>query len=103
MPKPTRRGTFKVDATEVQGNEGAEVTFRALKVREMREYRDSPMTDRELLEAHVMDWAGIVDDDGKPLPSPSEDPMVLGELYLHEQQALARLLFQGPDGISAKN
>jgi len=71
-----RRTTFTIDASSVQGNEGAEVTFRALKVRE---------------------------DSGKPLPSPADDPDVLGELYVHEQLALARLLFSGPDGDSVKN
>jgi len=103
MPKPTRRGTFTVDAETIQGNEGATVTFRALKVREMREYRATEMTDRDLLEAHVLGWVGIVDDAGKPLPSPADDPEVLGELYLHEVQAMAALMYQGPDGPEAKN
>jgi len=98
-----RRSTFTVDASSVQGNEGAEVTFRALKVREVREYRETAMTDADLLREHVTAWTGIVDDSGKPLPSPADDPDVLGELYVHEQLALARLLFSGPDGDSVKN
>ena len=103
MPNAKRRSQFTVNAEAIQGNEGATVTFKALRVREMREYRATEMTDRDLLEAHVLGWVGIVDDAGQPLPSPADDPEVLGELYIHEQQALARLLFQGPDGDSAKN
>ena len=103
MPNAKRRSQFTVDAEAIQGNEGATVTFRALKVREMREYRATEMTDRDLLEAHVLGWVGIVDDAGKPLPSPADDPEVLGELYLHEVQAMAALMYQGPDGPEAKN
>jgi hypothetical protein len=97
-----RRNQFVVDAESVQGNAGAEVTFRALKVRVLREYRSTGMTDADLLERHVVDWSGFEDDNGKPLPSPKDEPEVLGELYLHEQR-LAQLLLQGPDGDAAKN
>jgi hypothetical protein len=61
------------------------------------------MTDSDLLKRHVLSWSGIIDDNGKDLPSPADDPEVLGELYLHEQVALAGLLFLGPDGPNAKN
>jgi len=98
-----RRRTFTVDASDVQGIEGAEVTFRALKVRTLREYRETAMTDRELLQQQIDSWSGFIDDAGKPLPSPADDPDVLDELYIHEQAAILRLLFQGPDGASAKN
>jgi hypothetical protein len=98
-----RRNQFTVDAESVQGNEGAEVTFKALKVRTIREYRETEMTDRDLLEKHIVSWSGIVDDDDKELPNPTDEPGILGELYVHEQVALARLLFQGPDGPEAKN
>ena len=98
-----RRGSFTVDAESVQGNPGAEVTFRALKVREVNEYRNSTQTDEDLLQAHVVSWSGILDDDGHELPSPEDEPGALGELYVHEQFALARLLFAGPDGLSVKN
>lgn len=98
-----RKNQFTVDAESVQGNAGAEVTFRALKVREVTEYRTTSMTDAELLAAHVVAWSGMVDDDGNDLPSPADEPGILGELYVHEQQRLAQLLFQGPDGDSAKN
>ena len=54
MPNAKRRSQFTVDAETIQGNEGATVTFKALRVREMREYRATEMTDRDLLEAHVL-------------------------------------------------
>ena len=98
-----RRNQFVVSAESVQGNAGAEVTFRALLVEEVREYKTTGMTDSNLLEKHLISWAGFVDDNDKALPSPADEPGTLGKLYLHEQQALARLLFQGPDYISAKN
>jgi hypothetical protein len=98
-----RRNSFTVDAEEVQGEQGAEITFRSLEVGTWAEYRETTMTDRELLQRQVISWSGIVDATGKPFPSPDDDPSVLDRLYLHEQAAIARLLFQGPDGTSAKN
>ena len=98
-----RRNQFTIDAESVQGNAGAEVTFKALKVREVRAYRATDMTDHELLAEHVVAWSGIVDDKDKELPNPADEPEVLGELYIHEQLELARLLFAGPDGEHAKN
>ena len=98
-----RRNQFVVSAESVQGEAKAEVTFKALKVREVGEYRSTGMTDRDVLREHVLSWKGIVDDAGHALPSPADEPEILGELYIHEQQELARLLFAGPDGESAKN
>ena len=100
-----RRGNqFTVDAESVQGNAGATVTFKALTVGEWKEYRSSDaVTDFSLVESHVVAWSGIVDDEGHELPDPADEPEVINALYLHEQQALARLLWQGPDGASAKN
>jgi hypothetical protein len=96
-----RHQTFTVDAAAAQ--EGAEVTFRALKVRDVTEYNETEMTDEDLLRKQIVGWTGFVDDEGRDLPSPLVDPDVIGELYLHEKQALLRLLFQGPLGDSAKN
>ena len=98
-----RRGQFTVDAESVQGIAGATVAFRCLKVGTVNAYRTTEMTDADLLEKHVVAWSGIVDDDDKDMASPADDPAVLGELYVHEQLAMVRLLFQGPDGDSAKN
>lgn len=98
-----RRSEFTVDAESAQGNPGAEVTFRALKVGQVREYRETTMTDLALLKAHVLGWAGMVDDDEKPLPSPADQPDILDELYLHEVVEFVKLLFKGPDETTAKN
>ena len=99
-----RRSTFKVDAGSVQGNAGAEVTFSALTVGEWKAYGTDPeVNDNTLVAAHVVSWSGIVDNNDNPLPSPADEPAVLNALFMHEQRELSRLLFQGPDGESAKN
>ena len=100
----SRRSTFTVDAEVVQGNVGAEVTFSALTVGEWKAYGADPeVNDNTLVAAHVVSWSGFVDSNDKPLPSPKDEPGVLDALFMHEQRALSRLLFQGPDGESAKN
>ena len=98
-----RRSQFTVDAQAVQGNEGARVTFKALKMRQVKAYREENVGDRDMLQAHILGWVGIVDDAGNPLPNPAEDPEALGELYVQEHQALVRVFLQGPDGAEAKN
>jgi len=98
-----RRSQFTVNAEAIQGNIGAEVTFRALKVGEAREYRETSMTDQGLLEKHILSWSGFVDDKGNELPCPTDDLSIWDELYVHERIALVHLLYQGPDGDSAKN
>jgi len=101
---PSRRSTFTVKAESIQGNPGAEVTFRALTIREHREWRESEQsTDFDLLSSHIVSWRGFVDDDGNEMPSPEDEPGILADLYYHEQAELLRLFFQGPDGASAKN
>ena len=103
MPNAKRRSQFTVNAETIQGNAGAEVTFRALKVGEARTYRETPMTDQDLLEKHMLSWSGFVDDKGNELPCPTDDPSTWDELYVHERVALVHLLYQGPDGPEAKN
>ena len=99
-----RRSTFTVNASSVQGNVGAEVTFSALTVGEWKAYGADPeINDHTLIRDHVVSWVGFVDSNDNPLPSPADEPDVLDALFLHEQRALSRLLFQGPDGESAKN
>ncbi len=99
-----RRNQFTVDAESIQGNAEATVTFRCLKVREVRRYRQDPaFGDHELLEQHIMSWSGIVDDNDRELPNPADDPAVLDELYLHERSQLGTLLFVGPGGPNVKN
>jgi len=98
-----RRNQFTVDAESVQGNPGAEVTFKALLAGTVREYRETPMTDYELVKQHLVGWKGMVDDNDKPLPNPVDEPEILDRLYQHEVTELARLLYRGPDETSAKN
>lgn len=99
-----RRNQFTVNAESVQGNAGATVTFRCVRVREMNAWRDDPeQNDSTMLQTHVVDWGGFEDDDGTALPSPAAYPEVLGELLLHEQRALVEMLLRGPDGPQAKN
>ena len=99
-----RRSTFDADAESVQGNAGATVTFRACTVDEMAVYRETTMTDREMIMSHVISWSGIVDGDDHELPCPAaDDPGGLGKLYLHELKAMARLLFVGPPLLPIKN
>lgn len=89
----TRRNQFTVDAESVQGNAGAEVTFKAIKVREWEAYRTDPsMGLPDLLGTHVIDWSGFTDDDGHALPSPKDEPSITAELYFHEMRELQRLL-----------
>jgi hypothetical protein len=98
-----RYKTFTVDAESVQGNAGASVTFRTLKVRTVSEYNTTEMTDEDLLRQQIESWSGFEDDEGRELPSPSDEPDILGELYLPEKTTLLRLLFRGPDEDTAKN
>jgi hypothetical protein len=88
-----RRNQFTVDAESVQSIPGATVTFKAIKVREWEAYRTDPsMGLPDLLEAHVADWSGFTDDDGHELPSPKDEPGIVGDLYFHEMRELQRLL-----------
>ena len=99
-----RRGKqFTVDAESVQGNAGATVTFRALKVRTQKAIIAGDVKDPELLAAQIVGWTGIVGDNGESLLSPTDDPSVLDELYIHEQTALVRLLLRGPLEDTEKN
>ena len=99
----SRRNTFTVNAQSVQGNVGATVTFLMLTVGEWKAYGVDPeVNDHTLIRAHIVDWSGIVDDQDRPLPNPADEPDVLDELYMPEQRALSRLLFQGPDGANAE-
>lgn len=97
-----RQTTFTVDAESVQGIAGASITFRALKVGEWRTYISTSQTDADLVRDHVLTWT-LVDDEGNQMPDPQDEPDILNDLYIHEQQAIVRLLLQGPGGESAKN
>lgn len=98
-----RKSTFTVNAEAVQGNPDATVTFRRITVAEVEDARAGVLRDTDLLREHLVSWEGFEDDDGNPLPQPSDDPDVLGLLYVQEQTALVRLLFIGPDEADPKN
>jgi hypothetical protein len=88
-----RRSTFTVDAESVQGNAGATVTFRAIKVKEWEAYRADPEQGiGDLLHRHIVDWSGFTDEDGHALPSPKDEPGVIADMYFHELRELQRLL-----------
>lgn len=98
----TRRNRFKVDAESVQGNAGAWAEFKAIKLREWREWLEDPETsDPDLLKDYLVAWGGIVDENDVELPSPKDEPGIISELYTFEIAALGALLLRGP--IDQKN
>lgn len=100
----SRIKTFTVNADSVQP--GATITFKTLRRREWSEWTDpdnDKIDDGAMMLSHIISWTGIQDDNGNELPSPQESPDVIGELYMHEVQAAARLLVGGPNGEHAKN
>ena len=100
-----RRNQFTVDAESVQGNAGAEITFKRLTFGTRQRYFDleDKYNDADLLREHVLDWKGIEDDEGNEIPSPKDQPGVEATLYWEEIVAIGRLLLQGSDGEHAKN
>ena len=104
---PKRQSVRKHDASEVQG-EDAFVITTAVKVKEIREIRkqaaDPEHDDFEggikLLAKHIVKW-NWVDDEGKPLPCPKDDPEVIDDLTNEESEYLVGLLMSGKD--EAKN
>jgi hypothetical protein len=99
-----RRTQFTVDAESVQGNAGATATFECITVGERREYLTSDdINDIDMIRDHLVAWSGIVDNDGNELPDPQHEPGVIDALFMSEMRALSRLMWQGPDGDSAKN
>lgn len=105
MPKRKSVRTHKTD--EVQG-EGSFVVTTSVKVREIRELRklgkDPDFDEFEggisLLARHIKDW-NWVDDDGKPLLLPKDNPEVIDELTNEESEFLVGLLMGEED--EAKN
>jgi len=105
MPKRQSVKTHKSD--EVQG-EGSFVVTTEVKIREIRQIRkqaaDPEFDDFEggigLLAEHIVRW-NWVDDEGKPLPCPKDDPKVIDELTNEESEFLVGLLMGGKD--EAKN
>lgn len=102
MPKIKRKNTFTIDASSVQNIEGATITFKVLKRKEWKAWRDDPETDDDdIILSHVVSWHAIIDENGNELPSPKDEPGSIGELFFHEVPMIANLLLQGPDGPDA--
>lgn len=102
-----RRSVVTHKSDEVQG-EGSFVVTTAVKVKEIRQIRkhakDTDFDEFEggiaLLAKHVIKW-NWVDDEGKPLPCPKDDPKVIDELTNEESEFLVGLLMGGKE--EAKN
>lgn len=104
MPK---RQTVKRHATdEIQG-EGSYVIVTGVKIGEIRKIKklsEDPEYDQfegglEMVADHVREW-NWVDDEGKPLPLPKDDPLVVDDLTNEETEYLAELLI---GSVASKN
>jgi hypothetical protein len=99
-----RRNQFVVNAESVQGNAGAEITFKLITLGTRDQYfRDPDYGDIDLLNDHILDWRGIVDDDGNEIPSPKDEPGVQASLYMSEVSEIIALLFDGQRQDLPKN
>jgi hypothetical protein len=85
MPQRKLKG-FTIDCEEVQG-EGAYAKFKRPSWLDIRQASDQEGEDRstalEALKALLIEW-NWVDDDGEPLPLPSEDPDVFDRMPWQE-------------------
>lgn len=93
-----RTSVRKFSTEEVQG-EGSYVILSSLTVNEVRELRKKGKDEDfdafeggiDLLTAHILKW-DWVDNEGKPLPLPKNDPTVVGQLTHEEADFLSDLL-----------
>jgi len=98
-PTPQRQNVQTYETTEVQGV-GSYVKVRAMtfgQSRQMRKIREG-MTDEDkvnwsekIIKQHVIDW-NWVDDDGNPLPLPSEDDALMDRLTIPEVAFLGQVI-----------
>jgi len=102
---PKRKSTNRIESEEVQG-EGSYVIFRSLLVEEVRKARgikdddDTFELGMDNITNHIVEW-NWVDEDGEPLPLPSDDPGIMDKLTVDEVNFLANNLTVG--GIDVKN
>lgn len=93
---PTRQTTKRAASDKIQG-EGSYVIFKRVTVGEFRSLQNEQgeksliEVGLQLIETHLIDW-NWVDDEGKTLPLPSEDPSVIDNLYDEEATFLAEAL-----------
>lgn len=97
MPK-RKSGTFRVDASEVQGDESF-VELRTVRYGEFRLAQKGELKDDEVLQKHVLEW-NFVDDEGVPMPQVRDEPEIVFALTMPEKNFLIDALLNGPD---AKN
>jgi hypothetical protein len=96
-----RNSTKQVDSEAVQG-EGSHVVLRRVKVGAWRKLKertaelkaDNFAIDLETIQDHVIEW-DWVDDDGKPLPLPSDGSIDDLDLTIEEKSFLIGAIF-GP-------
>lgn len=86
MPERKNKRTFRVESDAVQG-EGSFVVFKRLTWEEYKALPDG-ITAGDAAALAVVEW-NWVDDAGKPLPLPSEQPEIIGQLMQEEIQFLA--------------
>jgi len=86
----------RVDSAEVQG-EGSFVLLKRPSWSEMREYMEGKNEDdpeiygKAFAKLMVIDW-NWVDDNGNPLPKPSDNPDVIDQLSIEESTFLMNAL-----------
>jgi hypothetical protein len=87
----------RVDSAEVQG-EGSFVLLKRPSWSEMRKYMEGKIDAEDLtvygkqyLQMTVLDW-NWVDDNGNPLPKPSDNPDVIDQLSIEESTFLMNAL-----------
>lgn len=107
---PERKKTVKLASVRAQGKDSW-VELIPLTVKGSREYRRTyeaaeTVDEREALvlaelRAHIVAW-NWVDEDGKPLPSPQDNPEVLEGLTSREV-AYLRDALNGGDELELKN
>lgn len=81
MAERKNKRTFRVESDAVQG-EGSYVVFKRLTWEEVLALPDN-LKAGEAAALAVVEW-NWVDDEGKPLPLPSEHPETLGQLMNDE-------------------
>jgi len=110
---PERLNTKRVATDSVQGAESY-VTLRRATSDESRElYKairktDTPESEEAAYQAqvafvqkHIVGWNWVWED-GLPMPSPKDDPTVIGKLSDQELKAIVDALL-GPDAATLKN
>jgi hypothetical protein len=93
-----RNATKRFDASKVQGD-GAWVEARVMTIGDMLEAQKTKDSNMEftlkMFKSHIVDW-NWSDENGEPLPSPSDEPEILHTLTQEEYQFLTEV-FRGSE------